>query len=360
MSWDQLCCFLLCLSWRNLKLPQVEMLSISETHSHESLTRSRLMCCWAPKTSETGTTGGGPQYLMHSSEHLGCVGDSFHGAAKDVQRQLQPLQDPAALTVQTQALQHLKTHIRALGERLIPFIHRSLVIHGTSRVSRPLVISRWTFSSARFRACSSACSLCFRVYWSQRKARAIWEKAVCQQKQHLLLCCSLLYIKQFALSGSNPLFYLKTSNLLNFAVVICDWRWTVPPNPPLTSPCCQAKSKEQLTKQSNASLKVKWKSRHGHELYAVLPVEAHPLYDGQLAPARGRRLLLTALCCKDSTSFRSPDRRLLHVWGNVILVLPSSLSSLATTVEGKQLLVSASGWKESGVTSAMSFYTQSV
>lgn len=53
-------------------------------------------------------------YLVHSSEHLGCVGDSFHGATDDVQRQLQPLQDLTALTVQTQALQCLKTHIDTL------------------------------------------------------------------------------------------------------------------------------------------------------------------------------------------------------------------------------------------------------
>lgn len=47
----------------------------------------------------------------------------------------------------------------------------------TSSVSRPLASSSWTLSSARLRACSSACSRCFRVNWSQREASAIWEKA---------------------------------------------------------------------------------------------------------------------------------------------------------------------------------------
>lgn len=53
---------------------------------------------------------GASVYLVHSSEHLSCVGDSLHRATEDVQRQLQPLQDRTALTVQTQALQCLKTH----------------------------------------------------------------------------------------------------------------------------------------------------------------------------------------------------------------------------------------------------------
>lgn len=47
---------------------------------------------------------------MHSAEHLSRVGDSFHGPTEDVQRELQPLQDLTARTVQTQALQCLKTH----------------------------------------------------------------------------------------------------------------------------------------------------------------------------------------------------------------------------------------------------------
>lgn len=59
---------------------------------------------------------------------------------------------------------------------------RRPVSYCTSSVSLPLVSSSWMFSSARLRACSSACSLCFRVYWSQRKARAIWEKAACKQQ----------------------------------------------------------------------------------------------------------------------------------------------------------------------------------
>ena len=59
------------------------------------------------------------------------------------------------------------------------------VIYFTSRVSLPLVSSSWTFSSARLRSCSSACSRCFRVYWSQRKAMAIWAKADWEQRDHL-------------------------------------------------------------------------------------------------------------------------------------------------------------------------------
>lgn len=47
---------------------------------------------------------------MHGSEHLSRVGDSLHGTGEDVQGQFQPLKNSAALTVNAQALQHLKTH----------------------------------------------------------------------------------------------------------------------------------------------------------------------------------------------------------------------------------------------------------
>lgn len=47
---------------------------------------------------------------MHGTEHLCCVREPFHGASEDVQGQLQLLQDLAALVVQTQALQYLKSH----------------------------------------------------------------------------------------------------------------------------------------------------------------------------------------------------------------------------------------------------------
>lgn len=47
---------------------------------------------------------------MHSTEHLRCARDPFHGPAEDVQGQLQLLQDLAPLAVQTQALQYLKSH----------------------------------------------------------------------------------------------------------------------------------------------------------------------------------------------------------------------------------------------------------
>lgn len=60
-------------------------------------------------------------------------------------------------------------------ERSVPRCH-------TSRVSLPRLSSSWMFSSARLRACSSACSLCFRVYWSQRKARVICAKAFWKQE----------------------------------------------------------------------------------------------------------------------------------------------------------------------------------
>ena len=51
-------------------------------------------------------------YLVHSAEHLRCVGDSLHSPPEDVQTQLQPLQDRTALTVQTQALQSLTAQHR--------------------------------------------------------------------------------------------------------------------------------------------------------------------------------------------------------------------------------------------------------
>ncbi len=58
-------------------------------------------------------------YLVHSAKHLSRVGDSFHSPSEDVQRQLQPLQDLTALTVQTQALQclqkHTNTHVLLLS-----------------------------------------------------------------------------------------------------------------------------------------------------------------------------------------------------------------------------------------------------
>jgi len=50
-------------------------------------------------------------YLVHSTEHLCCVGDSLHCPSEDIQTQLQPLKDVTALAVQTQALQCLKAHI---------------------------------------------------------------------------------------------------------------------------------------------------------------------------------------------------------------------------------------------------------
>lgn len=126
-----------------------------------------------------------PSYLVHSSEHLSRVGDSFYSPAQDIQRKLQPLQDLVAFTVQAQGLQcldaHISTHTVILKVFFFPFRSAftglARCLH-TSSVSFPLLSSSWMFSSARFRACSSACSLCFRVYWSQRRARAIWEKAV--------------------------------------------------------------------------------------------------------------------------------------------------------------------------------------
>lgn len=49
-------------------------------------------------------------YLMYGTKHLCRVRDPLHGASEDVQGQLQLLQDLAALAVQTQALQYLKSH----------------------------------------------------------------------------------------------------------------------------------------------------------------------------------------------------------------------------------------------------------
>lgn len=49
-------------------------------------------------------------YLVYGPEHFSCVGNSLYSSTEDVQRQLQPLQDLTALTVQTQPLQCLKTH----------------------------------------------------------------------------------------------------------------------------------------------------------------------------------------------------------------------------------------------------------
>lgn len=46
----------------------------------------------------------------------------------------------------------------------------------------------------------------------------------------------------------------------------------------------------------------------------VSPVEAHAFYDGQLIPARDRRLLLAGFCCKDSTQFKEPWYWFLDVY----------------------------------------------
>lgn len=133
--------------------------------------------CWAKTVSA---------YLVHSSEHLCCVGDPLYSPTEDVQGQLQPLQDLTAFTVQTQPLQHLKTHTHTLVNLLsdgdVNAHFRSPGSYCTSSVSLPLVSSSWMFSSARLRACSSACSLCFKVYWSHLKAMAIWPKVVWRTK----------------------------------------------------------------------------------------------------------------------------------------------------------------------------------
>lgn len=49
-------------------------------------------------------------YLVDGTEYLRCAGDPLNCPTEDVQREFQPLQNAAALTVQTQALQCLKTH----------------------------------------------------------------------------------------------------------------------------------------------------------------------------------------------------------------------------------------------------------
>lgn len=46
-----------------------------------------------------GWGGGVREYLVHGSQHLGRVGDALHRPTEDVQWQLQPLQDLAALAV---------------------------------------------------------------------------------------------------------------------------------------------------------------------------------------------------------------------------------------------------------------------
>lgn len=139
-------------------------------------------------------------YLMHGTKHLCCVGDSLHSPSKDVQRQLQRLQDLTALTVQTQALQCLKSHSVTSQAHLLSGGNMKIYLNHhtrTSRVSLPLVSSSWMFSSARLRACSSACSLCFRVYWSQRKDSANWEKAAWEQNICLYLFAVTEGLKMF-------------------------------------------------------------------------------------------------------------------------------------------------------------------
>lgn len=120
-----------------------------------------LLNCIMRNNTGAGASG----YLVYGPEHLSCVGDSFHGPTEDVQRELQSLQDLTALTVQTQALQRLKAHTANTDvSPSVYWLTSDPVALRTSRVSLPLVSSSWTFSSARLRACSSACSLCFRVY----------------------------------------------------------------------------------------------------------------------------------------------------------------------------------------------------
>lgn len=71
------------------------------------------------------------------------------------------------------------------------------------------------------------------------------------------------------------------------------------------------------------------------------PVEAHTLYDGQLVPFQDRRrLVLTGLCWSGLKQFKA---MVLLSGGSVnalTWLLPSSLSSLSTTM-GQELVVSA-------------------
>lgn len=91
--------------------------------------------------------------------------------------------------------------------------HGNLRMVFTSRVSLPLLSSSWMFSSARLRACSSAWSLCFRVYWSQRKARAIWENATWDKNSsNLSAASSKMTLKQKGRTFNTP--SLKSSTYL--------------------------------------------------------------------------------------------------------------------------------------------------
>lgn len=105
---------------------------------------------------------------------------------------------------------HTHTLMYLFSGGVIKTHFRSSVLYCTSKVSFPLLSSSWTFSSARFRACSSACSLCFRVYWSQLKARVIWEKAVCEQQSVTLFHPDFkytTYISEVLIPGAEEKLY---------------------------------------------------------------------------------------------------------------------------------------------------------
>lgn len=75
---------------------------------------------------------------------------------------------------------------------------------------------------------------------------------------------------------------------------------------------------------------------------AASPVESHALYDGQLIPLRDRRRLVpTSVCGSCSQQFRATALPSGGAVNSLPWLLPSSLSSLSTTV-GQELGVSAS------------------
>lgn len=79
-------------------------------------------------------------YLVDGTEHLGCAGDPLYCPSQDVQRKLQPLQDAAAFTVQTQSLQCLKTHtILSTSSDLLQLLHSQSKVFSCSHVSSAAV-----------------------------------------------------------------------------------------------------------------------------------------------------------------------------------------------------------------------------